>query len=85
MCACMPAHVQRVTEAPPPFAPTPHTCTPTPQAAHFLTGYLLGVPVVGFSLSIGKEHTDFAEAKLQQRLIERSLSPEEVSARMVCA
>ena len=35
------------------------------EAAHFLTGYLLGVPVVNYSLMLGKEHTDFAEAKLQ--------------------
>ena len=35
------------------------------EAAHFLTGYLLGVPVANYSLTLGKEHTDFAEAKLQ--------------------
>jgi hypothetical protein len=35
------------------------------EAAHFLTGYLLGVPVANYSLRLGKEHTDFAEAKLQ--------------------
>lgn len=41
-------------------------------------GYLLGVPVVSYSLDIGRAHTDFAEAKLQQRLIERQLSDSEI-------
>lgn len=38
------------------------------EAAHFLIAYLLGVPVTGYSLDLGKEHTDFAEAKLQRRM-----------------
>lgn len=37
------------------------------EAAHFLTGYLLGVPVGAYSLTVSKEHTDFAEAQLQAR------------------
>lgn len=48
------------------------------EAAHLLLGYLLGVPVAAYSLSLGKEHTDFAEAKIQKRLIERRLQPREV-------
>lgn len=36
------------------------------EAAHFLVGYLLGVPVTGYSVELGREHTEFAEAKLQQ-------------------
>jgi hypothetical protein len=40
------------------------------EAAHFLIGYLLGVPVTGYSLSIGKEHVDFVEARIQQRLFQ---------------
>lgn len=48
------------------------------EAAHFLLAYLLGVPVAAYSLSLGTEHTDLAEAKLQQRLIERRLEPREV-------
>ena len=27
------------------------------EAAHFLLGYLLGVPIASYSLSLGKEHT----------------------------
>ena len=44
------------------------------EAAHFLAGYLLGVPISGYSLEIGREHTEFAEAKLQQRIFERNLA-----------
>ena len=31
----------------------------------------VGVPVTGYGLDIGNQHTEFAEAKLQKRLIER--------------
>lgn len=49
------------------------------EASHFLIGYLLGVPITSYSLSIGKEHIDFAEAFLQnRRLIERKLTDQEV-------
>ncbi len=41
------------------------------EAAHLLLGYLMGVPVTGYGLIIGQEHTEFAEAKIQKRLIER--------------
>ncbi|GLC40871.1 hypothetical protein PLESTB_000013900 [Pleodorina starrii] len=50
------------------------------EAAHFLLGYLLGVPVTGYSVELGREHTEFAEAKLQQRIIERTLSDEEIDS-----
>ena len=48
-------------------------------------GYLMRVPVTGYSLDIGKAHTDFAEAKLQQRLVERRLSDEEINQLAVVA
>lgn len=48
-------------------------------------GYLMRVPVAGYSLDIGKAHTDFAEAKLQQRLVERKLSDEEINQLAVVA
>ena len=41
-------------------------------------GYLLGVPVTSYSLDIGKAHTDFAEAKMGSRLIERTLGDAEL-------
>ena len=43
------------------------------------------VPVTGYSLDIGKAHTDFAEAKLQQRLVERRLSDQEINQLAVVA
>ena len=49
------------------------------EAAHFLLAHLLGVPVVGYSLMLGKEHTDLAEAALQRRLIEKQLDEQEVN------
>ena len=48
-------------------------------------GYLLGVPVTGYSLDIGKAHTDFAEAKIGSRLIERSLQDAEIDTLAVMA
>lgn len=42
------------------------------------TGYLLGMPVAAYSLDIGRAHTDFAEGKMQMRLIERQLEDEEI-------
>ena len=48
-------------------------------------GYLMRVPVTGYSLDIGKAHTDFAEAKLQQRLVERKLSDAEINQLAVVA
>jgi hypothetical protein len=55
------------------------------EAAHFLTAHLLGVPVANYSLMLGKQHTDLAEAALQRRLIELQLEPEEVDALSVIA
>ena len=51
---------------------------PSHCAAQTQVGYLCGVPVANYSLSIGKEHTDFAEARMQKRLIERRLEDEEI-------
>lgn len=55
------------------------------EAAHFLIGYLLGVPVINYDLAIGREHTDFAEAKIQQRLFQSNLSAAEVDQLAVMA
>jgi hypothetical protein len=55
------------------------------EAGHFLVGYLLGVPVLNYDLAIGREHTDFAEAKLQKRLFLSKLAPEELDQLAVVA
>ena len=55
------------------------------EAAHVLCAHLLGVPVAGYSLMLGKEHTDLAEAALQQRLIEKQLGAEEVDRLSIIA
>ena len=36
------------------------------------------MPVAAYSLDIGRAHTDFAEGKMQMRLIERQLEDEEI-------
>ncbi len=56
------------------------------EAAHFLVGYLLGVPVVGYSLDLGKEHTDFLEARLERKIIgAQRLTDDEIDALAVVA
>ena len=55
------------------------------EAAHFLVGYLLGVPITGYSLSIGKEHVDFVEARIQQRLFQSKLEAQDIDQLAVVA
>lgn len=50
------------------------------EAAHFLVGYLLGVPVTNYSVAMTKEHVEFAEVKLQARIFTKDLTEDEVSA-----
>ena len=56
------------------------------EAAHFLVGYLLGVPVVGYSLDLGKEHIDFLEARLERKIVSaQRLSDGEIDTLAVVA
>ncbi|KAJ9520929.1 hypothetical protein QJQ45_014083, partial [Haematococcus lacustris] len=41
------------------------------EAAHFLVGYLAGCPVTSYSILLGQERVEFAEARLQKRLYEK--------------
>jgi hypothetical protein len=51
----------------------------------FPAGYLMGVPVTSYGLGIGQEHVEFAEAKIQARIITRDLSDAEIDALAVVA
>jgi hypothetical protein len=56
------------------------------EAAHFLVGYLLGVPIVGYSLDLGKEHTDMLENRLERKIVgAQRLSDDEIDALAVVA
>lgn len=48
-------------------------------------GYLMGVPVTSYSLAIGQQHVEFAEAKMQARIITRDLTDTEIDALAVAA
>ncbi len=61
-----------------------HTLTHSPLPTHYPPS-LQGVPVANYSCTLGKEHTDFAEAKLQKRLIEGVLEPQQVDQLSVIA
>eukprot|EP00877_Chromochloris_zofingiensis_P013381 jgi/Chrzof1/8297/Cz03g05090.t1 len=50
------------------------------EAAHFLVGYLMGVPITSYSLAIGQEHVEFAEAKIQARIITKTLDDSQIDA-----
>lgn len=46
---------------------------------------MLPLPVAGYSLDLQKAHTDFAEAKIGKRIIERQLEDEEINQLAVVA
>ena len=56
------------------------------EAAHFLIAYMLGVPVVGYNLDLGSEHTDLLEYRLQRKIVgAQRLSDDEIDALSVIA
>ena len=54
------------------------------EAAHFLVGYMLGVPVAGYSLGLGTAHTDFLEAKLERKVYGRIAIKESTMLPLAC-
>lgn len=48
------------------------------EAAHFLIAYLLGVPIAAYSLEMGRQHVDLAQAALQRQLLAGRLEDEEL-------
>lgn len=48
-------------------------------------GYLMGVPVTSYSLGIGQEHVEFAEAKIQAKIFTKDLADAEIDALAVVA
>ena len=54
------------------------------EAAHFLVGYMLGVPVAGYSLGLGAAHTDFLEAKLERKVYGKIAISEKTMLPLAC-
>ncbi|BBN07864.1 hypothetical protein MPTK1_4g06870 [Marchantia polymorpha subsp. ruderalis] len=48
------------------------------EAAHFLVAYLVGLPIVAYSLDLGKEHVNLVDEKLQKRIYEGQLDSREL-------
>ncbi|KAL5703814.1 hypothetical protein ACHQM5_022320 [Ranunculus cassubicifolius] len=48
------------------------------EAAHFLVAYLLGLPIMGYSLDIGKENVNLIDPKLQKLIYSGKLDTKEL-------
>lgn len=40
------------------------------EAAHFLTAYMVGLPIVGYSLDLGKEHVNLVDESVEKKIYE---------------
>uniref|UniRef100_A0ACD5V328 Uncharacterized protein n=1 Tax=Avena sativa TaxID=4498 RepID=A0ACD5V328_AVESA len=48
------------------------------EAAHFLISYLTGLPILGYSLDIGKEHVNLVDKKLEKLIYSGQLDQKEL-------
>ncbi|KAK2981467.1 hypothetical protein RJ640_013015 [Escallonia rubra] len=55
------------------------------EAAHFLVSYLIGLPILGYSLDIGKEHVNLIDERLEKLIYSGQLDSKEVDRLAVVA
>ncbi|RCV09358.1 hypothetical protein SETIT_2G021300v2 [Setaria italica] len=48
------------------------------EAAHYLVAYLIGLPILGYSLDIGKEHVNLIDEQLQKLIYSGQLDGKEL-------